>query len=71
MTALLAALGAGGIGVFVYVCGYYAGRRRECGLWEDWYEREEAAVEAEAAAAQKPAERRFVTLRRVEFRRRT
>jgi hypothetical protein len=54
-------LGAGGC-----YLGYQAGRRKECGLWEAWYEQQHRI---EQAQLKKDQDMRAVTLTTVQFRR--
>lgn len=45
---------------------YQAGRHKECGLWERWYESDQAIKKADAAEKERT---RGVTLSTVQFRR--
>lgn len=45
---------------------YQAGRRRECGLWEAWYDRKQ---DIEARERKRHQEKRSFTLDTVQFRR--
>jgi len=45
---------------------FQAGRRKECGLWEHWYEQQQAVERIERQARERE---RSVTLSTVQFRR--